>query len=1148
MTTRRFKPAGGKASEEFEIDIGTIADIDALKQVIGGLLGVVKPEGLTFQHSTDESAIEDLKGIDGKDTVLIRVNGHVFRELPGPTLLPLVGSYFWGRLFDKYGPIFRTINYGALNVQTNDPELAEIIFAESEFFSKEIVPSHPLYTIKNSMAGVFVADTSDPAWKLVHKFLPPAFGPKAVRHYAPIMNGCIDETWSVFDKLEASNEAWNVYQYMLKLSSGTVAKIVLGKDYKHFEDIDSPLAPMIMHVAESLSLTKKIAAHGAWYNHLPFGDPARLRFLQDSVTKELVDDAARARSSGTEDLPLQDAALKAANVIDYLARAVDSSGAHLPTENMIPALLVASGAGFTTTSSLLSWLIYCLTTYPNLQARLLQELIDHDITDTTNITAEMIDKMTELDKIVKETQRRHNPSFQPGRTAQKDLVLPGGYRVTKGTVVIAALHHIHNNPKVWDRPEYYDPDRWGPDTLKGKPKATYIPFAMGQRMCIGFNFALLEVKIFMCKFVYRYHWEKEGDITTEYDPWFQLIRPNNLSQPLYSMTSTTQDNWQPPTNWQSRPVCVLGGGVLGRRIAACFVAAGHHVRIRDPSQKSQDQALQFIHENITTFTALTHHDAGSVEALEDLQTAVKDCWLIFEAVPEILSIKESTFLDLEKYAPKDCILATNSSSYKSSDLITKLQDDTKKRVLNTHYMMPPEAVIVELMTSGYTSPGIFPFLEARHKEAGLHPIVALRESTGFIFNRIWAAIKREVLSVLAEGVATPETIDKMWIEQYVRQEIGPCALMDKVGLDVVEHIEEHYIKDRHLADGHLKWLQQNYISKGMLGLKSGNGGLYPVPAPGSRTKILLLNIGLATAIDGNGKFPDFLHSGQILSFTAEDPSSRPVEIIGKLPCPDGIDISQATGRMYWTNMGDPKKNDGSVQSAKIDGTDVQDVVPFGKVHTPKQLTIDHEAGKIYYCDREGLSIYRVNFDGSELELLYQTGDWRTEPEKSEDAVFWPVGVTLSKKLKKFFWTQKGYAKGGTGRIFSAGLELPAGMTAANRNDVEVVVSIFRSALTSSSMTMMECYIGPIEESYHLVTRSTRSSSLAHLQPSRRFSEDKLSPKGSVRASVFAWTRRTIASTLLIWVAGCGSAAQRTCQGEAVRGPAKAYSGLTFYKY
>lgn len=149
-------------------------------------------------------------------------------------------------------------------------------------------------------------------------------------------------------------------------------------------------------------------------------------------------------------------------------------------------------------------------------------------------------------------------------------------------------------------------------------------------------------------------------------------------------------SWQVPNNWESRPVCVLGGGVLGRRIAACFVAAGRHVRVRDPSTKSRDDAIEYIKTNISSFTALSGKQPGTSEAVEDLAEAVKDCWLIFEVVPEILSLKEDTFADLEKHAPADCILASNSSSYKSSELVGKINDETKKRVLNTHFMMPPE--------------------------------------------------------------------------------------------------------------------------------------------------------------------------------------------------------------------------------------------------------------------------------------------------------------------------------------------------------------------------------------------------------------------------------------------------------------------------
>jgi len=163
-----------------------------------------------------------------------------------------------------------------------------------------------------------------------------------------------------------------------------------------------------------------------------------------------------------------------------------------------------------------------------MQERLLQELIDNDVDENTAITPELTQKLTFLDAYIKETQRKHNPSYQPARTSKVDMVLPGGYRLPKDSIVIPAIHHIHNNPAIWDNPAQFNPDRWSTEAVKNRPTASYIPFATGPRMCIGFNFALQEVKVFLPKLVYRYAFTKAGDHTVDYDPMFQLIRPTNL--------------------------------------------------------------------------------------------------------------------------------------------------------------------------------------------------------------------------------------------------------------------------------------------------------------------------------------------------------------------------------------------------------------------------------------------------------------------------------------------------------------------------------------------------------------------------------------------------------------------------------------------
>ncbi|KAH7018644.1 cytochrome P450 [Macrophomina phaseolina] len=536
--SNQFYLWGEDASSAIDVDVDVQDTLDSFRHSVAGQFAIVEPSGIDFLAPQGHTLASTSEIVDTPGPIAISIDGKKVREVPQPTGLPFVGSYYevypdhlgnHQRLFDHYGPIFKTTNMGRTTYSTNDPEIASIVFAESDFFTKLITPDHPLHGIKNQEAGVFLGDTENENWKIAHKFLPPAFGPKAVRHYAPTMQRTVEKAFDVFDELDANGEAWNVYQYMLKLGSEAVGKLVTGMEFGHFASVDAPTHRMVMNIAESLELNKKITSRGNWYAALPFGDPKRLRVVQAEIEVMLDEAIAECRKNGaTEDLELSEAALHASSVIDYAIRAVDSKGEHLPKANLAAAVVVATGAGFTTTSSLLSWLIYGLVQYPGMQERLLQEMVDAGVDEETQFDADTAEKLPFMVNYIKEMQRRHNPSFQPGRTAKVDLILPGGYKIPKGAVVIPALHHIHNSPKLWDNPAKFDPDRWETDAVKNRHKAQYIPFATGPRMCIGFNFALQEIKIFLPKLVYRYHFSKEGDDAVEYDPFFQLIRPVNL--------------------------------------------------------------------------------------------------------------------------------------------------------------------------------------------------------------------------------------------------------------------------------------------------------------------------------------------------------------------------------------------------------------------------------------------------------------------------------------------------------------------------------------------------------------------------------------------------------------------------------------------
>jgi DNA-binding beta-propeller fold protein YncE len=150
--------------------------------------------------------------------------------------------------------------------------------------------------------------------------------------------------------------------------------------------------------------------------------------------------------------------------------------------------------------------------------------------------------------------------------------------------------------------------------------------------------------------------------------------------------------------------------------------------------------------------------------------------------------------------------------------------------------------------------------------------------------------------------------------------------------------------------------------------------------------------------------------------------------------PDGIAVDVEAGHIYWTNMGIPNLNDGSVERADLDGKNRKTIVAQGATHTPKQMILDQKGGKLYWCDREGMRVMRCNLDGAQLETLIEAG--RGDADR-QDQMRWPVGLTFDPKLGHIYWSQKGPDNGGLGRIFRANVEIPAGQTAATRSDIEI---------------------------------------------------------------------------------------------------------------
>src|SRR5215470_4790906 len=176
-----------------------------------------------------------------------------------------------------------------------------------------------------------------------------------------------------------------------------------------------------------------------------------------------------------------------------------------------------------------------------------------------------------------------------------------------------------------------------------------------------------------------------------------------------------------------------------------------------------------------------------------------------------------------------------------------------------------------------------------------------------------------------------------------------------------------------------------------------------------------------------------LNAGLIHSMNP-DGSDRKT-IVTNCRLPDGIAVDVAAGHIYWTNMGVPSLNDGSIERADLDGGNRKVIIPQGGTFTPKQMHLEKASGKLYWCDREGMRVMRANLDGSQLETLVETG--RGDNDRRDERRHC-VGITVDPKLGKIYWTQKGPTKGGTGSLRRANINVPKGETPANRSDIEVL--------------------------------------------------------------------------------------------------------------
>ena len=275
-------------------------------------------------------------------------------------------------------------------------------------------------------------------------------------------------------------------------------------------------------------------------------------------------------------------------------------------------------------------------------------------------------------------------------------------------------------------------------------------------------------------------------------------------------------------------LAVVGGGSMGAQIAMQAALHGISVSLQDKDQAQLDKARESNRGHLTRRVEkgrLTQDEAdsalGRVRTVTSLDEAVRDADVVIEAVFEDLGIKREIFAEMDRLAPPQAVLASNSSTIG----ISKLAEVTTRpdRCVNMHFFFPVLVMdLVEVVRGPRTSAETVEKAIALARAIGRTPVVINKEIDGFIVNRILHAATQEAYRLLDAGVASFEDIDTA-IEKGLNWPLGPFRLGDFSGLDVTYNARLHMFRttgdERYRPSPQL----EAKVKAGKLGRKTGEG-------------------------------------------------------------------------------------------------------------------------------------------------------------------------------------------------------------------------------------------------------------------------------------------------------------------------------------
>jgi cytochrome P450 len=388
---------------------------------------------------------------------------------------PLAIYTRWAR---EFGDIFY-YRAGWMDVYfLNHPSLIEqVLVSQSQNFAKDKV-------IQNSrwFLGEGLLTSEGSGWLRQRRLSQPAFHRERMASYGQTMAAYTEDMLATWQ----DGEVRDIHQEMMQLTMRIVAKVLFSVEVKaDTERVAGALNILMRHTSGGRMILPPAL------RHIPV--PAMIR-VKRAVREldEIVDRIIRQRRASGEDT---------GDLLSMLMAARDEDGSGMTDRQLRDEILTFLLAGHETTAVSLSWTWYLLSQHPEAEQKLREEL--SQVLGGRAPRLEDLPRLPYTDKVVKESMRLYPPAWSLARTVTKEVEL-GGYRLPVGANVVMSQWILHRDPRFFEQPEQFNPDRWTAEAAQRLPRFAYFPFGGGPRLCIGASFAMMEANLLLAAIAQRF--------------------------------------------------------------------------------------------------------------------------------------------------------------------------------------------------------------------------------------------------------------------------------------------------------------------------------------------------------------------------------------------------------------------------------------------------------------------------------------------------------------------------------------------------------------------------------------------------------------------------------------------------------------------